>query len=78
VTPGLPLSLQPYNPFALVASPRLGLGHFPSLNNHVLNPNLRITKEFSRLSNNDDQNEIQSMLGILIAHKRSHLRQNPR
>jgi hypothetical protein len=51
---------------------------FPSPSNHVLNPNLRITKEFSRLSNNDDHNEVQSMLGILIAHERSHLKPNPR
>jgi hypothetical protein len=51
---------------------------FPSPSNHVVNRNLRITKEFSRLSNNDDHNEVQSMLGILIAHERNHLRQNPR
>ncbi len=27
MTPGLPLGLQPCNPFALIASPRLGLRH---------------------------------------------------
>jgi len=32
----------------------------------------------SRLSNNHDQHEVQSMLEILITHERSHLKQNPR
>jgi len=56
----------------------INFNDFPSPNNHVLNPNLIIIEEFSRLNNNDDQNEVQFMLGILTTHERSHLRQNPR
>jgi hypothetical protein len=51
---------------------------FPSPSNHVINPNLKIIEIFSRLSNNDDQNEVQYMLGILTTHERSHLKQNPK
>jgi hypothetical protein len=31
----------------------------------------------SRLSNNHDQHEVQSMPEILITHEKSHLKQNP-
>jgi hypothetical protein len=54
----------------------INFDEFPSPSNHVLNLDLRITETFSRLNNNDDQNEVQSMLEILTTHERSHLRQN--
>jgi len=58
--PNLPSPIQPMN-----ASPNhitpidsteslINFDNFPCLSNHVLNPNLRITEFFSRLSNNDD------------------------
>jgi hypothetical protein len=33
-----------------------------SPSNHLLNPNIKIIEEVSKLSNNDDHKEIQSML----------------
>jgi hypothetical protein len=43
--------------------------NFPSPNNHVLNPNPSIIEEISKLSNNDDQHEVQSMLEILTTNE---------
>jgi hypothetical protein len=48
----------------------------PSPNNHVLNPNPSIIEKISKLSNNDDQHEVQSMPRILTTHERSHLKQS--
>jgi hypothetical protein len=56
----------------------INFDNFPSPNNHVLNPNPSIIEEISKLSNNDDQHEVQSMLEILTTHERSNLKQNPR
>jgi len=84
IIPNLPSPIQPMNSSPSHITPidstksLINFDDFPSPSNHVLNPNLRITKEFSRLNNNDDQNEVQSMLGILIGHERSHLKQNSR
>jgi hypothetical protein len=82
--PNLPSPIQPMNSSPSHITPinstnsLINFDDFPSPSNHVLNPNLRIIEFFSRLSNNDDQNEVQFMLGILTTHERSHLRQNPR
>ncbi len=80
--PNLPSPIQPMNsspshiiPIDSIKS-LINFDDFSSPSNHLLNPNLRIIEEFSKLSNNDDQKEVQSMLGI--ACERSHLRQNPR
>jgi hypothetical protein len=57
--PNLSSPIQPMNSSPSHITPidstksLLNFDDFPSLSNHVLNP-----KEFSRLSNNDDQNEV--------------------
>jgi hypothetical protein len=60
----LPSPIQPMNPspshITLIDSTTslINYDHFPSPNNHVLNPNPNIIEEISKLSNNDDQHEV--------------------
>jgi hypothetical protein len=82
--PNLPSPIQPMNSSPNHITPinstdsLIKFDDFPSPSNHVLNQNLKIIEEFSRLSNNDNQNEVHFMLGILTTHERNHLRQNPK
>jgi hypothetical protein len=60
IIPNLPSPIQPMNSSPSHITPidstksLINFDDFPSPSNHVLNPNLRIIEEFSRLSNNDD------------------------
>jgi hypothetical protein len=66
IIPNLPSSIQPMSPSLSHITPinsttsLINSNNFPSPNNHVLNPNPSIIEFFSKLSNNDDQNEVMS------------------
>jgi len=67
-----PNHITPINSIASL----INYNNCPSPNNHVLNPNPSIIEKISKLSNNDDQHEVQLMPTILTTDGRSHLKQS--